>query len=331
MKRSFFIPLIFIITALAFGCAPENGDTSEEPEFKFIESYKQIHVLANGEHFTSYLYDTTLMKPVLYPVYSSSQIRVQRQYPLKEVEGENHDHPHHVGVYFTYGADGEVNGNNYWQGQRGKTRIRHKEVTRREAGPGSAVLATRSHWIGREGDVVLVEDRTMEFTGDTSHRAIDFTFNLKAEDEPVSFEDTKEGMFAIRVANWLTEEDGDAEYLSSEGERTSGNIWGKRAEWVRLEGSHEGKDVGIIIMNHPSSVNYPCYWHARGYGLFGANPLGRYMFEDGRGVDNPESLNYEIPAGESGLFRFKMIIYEGHRTADEINEAFDQYSSGSGA
>lgn len=327
MKRIGFIPLIFIITALAFGCAPENGGTSEEPEFKFIESYKQIHVLANGEHFTSYLYDTTLMKPVLYPVYSSSQIRVQRQYPLKEVEGENHDHPHHVGIYFTYGADNEVNGNNYWQGQEGETRISHKKLTKKEVQAGKAILGTQSNWVGKEGDIVLVEDRTMEFTTGQSERAINFTFSLQAQDEKVTFGDTKEGMFAIRVANWLTEEDGNATYLNSEGEKTSENVWGKRAKWVRLEGSHEGKDIGIIIMNHPNSVNYPCYWHARGYGLFSANPLGQYMFEDGRGIENPESFNYEIPAGENGLFKFKMIIYEGHRTADQINEAFEDYSS----
>lgn len=327
MKHICFIPFLFIITALAWGCAPENGDVSEKPEFKFIDSYKQIHVLANGEHFTSYLYDTTLMKPVLYPVYSSSQIRVQRLYPLKEVEGENHDHPHHVGVHFTYGADEEVNGNNYWQGQQGETRISHKKVTQKEVQDGKAILGTQSHWVGREGDVVMVEDRTMEFTTDQSERAIDFTFNLEAQDEKVTFGDTKEGMFAIRVANWLTEEDGNATYLNSEGEKTSENVWGKRAEWVRLEGSHEGKDIGIVIMNHPSSVNYPTYWHARGYGLFGANPLGKFMFEEGRGVEDPEPLNYEIPAGESGLFKFKMIIYEGHRTADQINEAFEDYSS----
>lgn len=327
MKRIFIIPFIFIITALAWGCAPENGGVSEEPEFKFIESYKQIHILANGEHFTSYLYDTTLMKPVLYPVYSTSQIRVQRQYPLKEVEGENHDHPHHVGIYFTYGADGEVNGNNYWQGQQGKTRISHVKVTQKEVQAGKATLGTQSNWVGKEGEIVMVEDRTMEFTTGQSERAINFTFNLKAQDENVTFGDTKEGMFAIRVANWLTEEDGNATYLNSEGEKTSENVWGKRAKWVRLEGSHEGKDVGIIIMNHPKSVNYPCYWHARGYGLFSANPLGQYMFEDGRGIENPESFNYEIPAGENGLFKFKMIIYEGHRTADQINEAFEDYSS----
>lgn len=321
MRKIVFLPFFFIVTLICLGCSPGQTD------FKFIESYRQIHVLENGEHFTSYLYDTTLMKPVLYPVYSSSQVRMQRQYPLVVVEGENHDHPHHVGVHFTYGADGEVNGNNYWQGQEGKTRISHVKVTRKEVMNGKAILGTQSNWVDKEGDVLLLEYRTMEFTSGESQRAIDFTINLKAQDEKVTFGDTKEGMFAIRVANWLTEEDGTGTYLNSNGEETSGNVWGKRAEWVRLEGNHEDKDIGIIIMNHPSSVNYPCYWHARGYGLFSANPLGRYMFEDGRGVENPQSLNYEISAGESGLFKFKMIIYEGHRSADQINEAFENYSS----
>ena len=36
----------------------------------------------------------------------------------------------------------------------------------------------------------------------------------------------------------------------------------------------------IAIFDHPGNVNYPTYWHARGYGLFAANPLGRYAIGD---------------------------------------------------
>lgn len=321
MKRIRILPLLFLTAFISKGCVPEKT------EFKIIESYNQLHILADGEHFTSYLYDTLLKKPVFYPVFSPSGIRMQRQYPLKKVEGENHDHPHHVGLFFTYGSDGEVNGNSFWALQKGKTRILHKGVTKKEVKPGMATLGTRADWIGQEGNVELVEERTMIFTGNDTERAIDFTFNLKAKDNDVLFGDTKEGMFAIRVSTWLNEEKGNGTYLSSEGDTTSGNVWGKRAKWVRLEGTHNGKKTGIVIMNHPSSVNYPTYWHARGYGLFSANPLGQSVFQKTRGEENPEPFNYTIDAGKSGLFKFKMIIYEGHRTADQIEEAFRKYSS----
>jgi len=44
--------------------------------------------------------------------------------------------------------------------------------------------------------------------------------------------------------------------------------------------------------DHPSNVGFPGYWHARGYGLFGINPLGQKIFSEGK-----EELNYKLPKG----------------------------------
>lgn len=330
MKPFFRIPFIFLILAmLLWKCTekPEQSEKSSQSEFSIFESHDQIHILAGGEHFTSYLYGDEILKPVLYPVYSSSGIRVQREYPLKVVEGESHDHEHHVGIFFTYGSDGEVNGSSFWNRNDPPPRISHQEVISKETRGHQATLETRSNWVGKNNETVLVEDRTMIFSKGEAQRAIDFTFNLKALDEDVEFEETKEGMFAIRVADWLSEEHGNGTYLNAESEITEENVWGKRSKWMRLEGEHEGTMVGVAILNHPTSVNYPTYWHARGYGLFSANPLGQSIFQEGRGVENPEPLDFSIPAGENSIFKFKMIIYEGHRSAEDIETTFQEYSS----
>lgn len=327
MKKYILLIVGFFFTGIIIsGCNSMKSENPDPVSFSIFESYHQIHVLANGELFTSYLYDSSLLKPVLFPLYSPSHIRVSRLYPLETIKEESHDHPHHVGMFFTYGSDGEVNGNSFWALQVPPTRIKHIKVTKEDAGQGRAVLETESDWIGKDNNVLLVEDRTMIFTGKDSERAIDFTFNLTARDQDVEFKDTKEGMFAIRVAHWLKEDTGNAMYLNAEGDTTEANIWGKRSKWVRLEGHHDGKVIGIVIFNHPKSVNFPTYWHARAYGLFAANPLGRSVFQKARGVKNPEPMNFTIKAGESALFKFKMIIYEGHKTADEIEKEFYDYS-----
>lgn len=329
MKQNLLISAA-LLTFISWRCTPvttEQNSYSTPPAYQIFETYHQIHVLDDGKPFASYLYDSALLKPVLYPVFSSSGIRMQRLYPLKKVEGESYDHPHHVGVFFTYGSDGEVNGNSFWAGQQGQTRIKHVKVTREEVQADKAILGIQAYWIGKDGEHVLTEDRTMIFSGNEKERDIDFSFNLKAGDQDVVFRDTKEGMFAIRVASWLKEDSGTGKYLNSEGDTTEANIWGKRAKWVRLEGNHDGKTVGIIIFNHPSSVNYPTYWHARGYGLFAANPLGQSVFQETRGEETPEPFNYTIPAGENALFKYKMIIYEGHLTPDQIEGKFESYSS----
>lgn len=105
------------------------------------------------------------------------------------------------------------------------------------------------------------------------------------------------------------------------------NVWGKRAKWVRLEGEKDGKIIGIAIFNHPDSVNYPTYWHARGYGLFAANPLGQRMFQETRGVENPQAFGLTLEPGQSTLFKFRMLIYEGPRTAEQLEKVFTEDSA----
>ena len=41
----------------------------------------------------------------------------------------------------------------------------------------------------------------------------------------------------------------------------------------------EGMPVSIAIIDHPDNGITPTYWHARGYGLFAANPLGQAIFQ----------------------------------------------------
>ncbi len=62
-------------------------------------------------------------------------------------------------------------------------------------------------------------------------------------------------------------------YLTSEGKQGD-QVWSTRARWCALTGNADGHDATIAIFDHPGNPNYPTYWHARGYGLFAANPLG---------------------------------------------------------
>jgi hypothetical protein len=69
-------------------------------------------------------------------------------------------------------------------------------------------------------------------------------------------------------------------------------------------------------------VGYPTYWHARGYGLFAANPLGQKEFSKGK-----EELNYKLPAGKSVTFRYKVLIHSGGSMTDQqVNAAYQQFA-----
>ena len=105
------------------------------------------------------------------------------------------------------------------------------------------------------------------------------------------------------------------------------NVWGKRAKWMRLEGEKENKTVGIVIHNHPSSNNYPTFWHARGYGLFGVNPLGQYAFESRKNVENARKYELTLQQGESATFKFRMTIYEGSKSKEVCDLDFKDYAN----
>ncbi|MES1221649.1 MAG: DUF6807 family protein, partial [Bacteroidota bacterium] len=91
-------------------------------------------------------------------------------------------------------------------------------------------------------------------------------------------------------------------YITSEG-FTGDSAWSTRAKWCMLYGKKGNDTISIAIIDHPKNIGYPTYWHARGYGLFAANPLGQKIFSKGK-----ETLNYSLKKGQSVTFRFRVII-----------------------
>lgn len=315
MPKFYLITLAALLILTAAWRFDGDGVTFEERE-------DRIDVLVDGQLVTSYLFTCPGPKPCLYPLRSPDGTVMTRHYPLEEVAGERQDHPHHTGIYFTYD---HVNDVNFWDIHDAPPEIRHIEVLQMEGGSESGTLAVRKHWVGSDGRVLLEEIQTMTFAPGDDAITIDLTMTLTPPQEEVVFEDSKEGMLGVRVADWLSEQHGTGSYLSMEGDKGEESIWGKRASWVRLEGEKDGNPHGIAIMHHPSSVNYPTYWHARGYGLFAANPLGQGVFESSRGLENPKYLRLKLAKGEPALFAFRLLVYDGRRTQSDLNNAFTAY------
>jgi hypothetical protein len=93
-------------------------------------------------------------------------------------------------------------------------------------------------------------------------------------------------------------------------------VWSTSGKWVMLTGKKEGKEITIGMFDHPANVGYPAYWHARGYGLFAVNPLGRKIFSNGK-----EELNFSLAPGRSVTFRYRVVVHSGAAlTNDEMNK-----------
>jgi hypothetical protein len=301
---------ILLLTGISFG------------KVEFTQSGDRLEIRIDGNLFTEYRYAPDLVKPILYPVQTPSGLAVNRGYPFVQIQGETQDHPHHQGIFFTYDI---TNAENFWGSTKTLPTIKHKRFLKREAGQKQGVLSAVLDWVGKNGRVLVEENRTMVFYGQANAFVLDFTATLTATDSTVAFQDTKEGMFAIRTADWLRERGGTGRYLNSRDQETAKQCWGVRAEWVRLEGNKDGAPVGIVIFNHPASVNFPTYWHARDYGLFSANPLGQGAFQTENKVAEPQPFRLTLQPKQNAVFKFLVVVYDGTRTKEELNNLHETY------
>ena len=79
--------------------------------------------------------------------------------------------------------------------------------------------------------------------------------------------------------------------------------------------------MSVVILDHPGNVGYPTYWHARGYGLFAANPFGQKIFSKGK-----QELDYKLKAGASVIFKYNVLINAGsHLTDKQVNAEAEKF------
>jgi hypothetical protein len=287
-----------------------------------------VKILVGGQLFTEYLSDQAT-KPYYYPVFGPTGAAITRNHPMKKVAGETQDHNHQRSFWFTHG---NVNGYDFWASDPlnpPKTNygtIRETAKKKLIAGPVLGRIRTTDDWLGPDGKRVCEDERIVTMYNTPMARVLDFDITIKAGDGPVTFGDTKEGMFGLRVAssmdvagNKKTKTPGKGKITNAEGIHDT-DAWGKPSPWVDYVGPVEGETVGVAILNHPDSFRYPTTWHVRDYGLFAANPFGWHDF------GMKKSGEYTVPAGESIRFRYRVIFHKGDTASAHLPSAFQAYA-----
>lgn len=264
-------------------------------------------------------------KPIFFPVIGPSGEPFTRAYPMLDVAGEDRDHPHQRSFWFTHGS---VNGVDFWAEDRPGTPPENRtkgtiRETERQAiveGPVLARLQTRDDWLAPDGHRVCQDRRTVTFYHTQKVRMIDFEIDIRASDGPVTFGDTKEGMFGLRVASSMDVKRKKGGKITNAEGLTNDPAWGKASPWVDYVGPVKDQTAGIAILNHPGSFRFPTTWHVRDYGLFAANPFGWKDF--GR----PDRGDYTLPAGESLHFAYRIILHQGDTASLGVPAYFRAYA-----
>jgi len=261
-------------------------------------------------------------KPIVYPILGPDQIPLTRNHPMQPgVKGEATDHPHHKSMWF---AHGDVNGVSFWD-EKGKIVTEEAQVL--EAADGTPMIRLDNRLVDPKGTQVCTETVLYRFGADDATRWIDWDITMHAGDQPLTFGDTKEGTAAIRVhPNLQLENDPERGVTTAAGTAINSEgvagpaVWGKRARWVDFSGVIDDHPVGIAFFDHPQNHGYPTYWHARGYGLFAANPFGASQFV-GAGANG----SHTVPAGTDFRLRYRLVFHRGDAQQSRVAERFEQY------
>ncbi len=351
MKKKLIVYLLFLPGILYTGCSvKKETDSLKDVTLVRNDALQKVDVLVDDTLFTSFLYTEKipdLTKPVLYPVIAADGSIITRGFPLEPRPAERTDHPHHIGMWLTYG---DVNHIDFWGNSTAIPRdqwhrmgwIKNTKIENINNGKGNGSLEVSMDWMDFKDHIILKEKTHFVFMAGKDYRIIDRVTTLTAQNDTVVFFDTKEGMMGIRMNRALelpsdkpvvlsdahgnktevakTDNTGvTGNYLNSNGVEGL-EVWGKRANWVSLYGKINGKDEAVIIFDSPDNPGHPSYWHARGYGLFAVNPLGQKTFSKGK-----EELNLTLNPGESVTFRYRVLIKSGPLNKTEIDTAYQNY------
>src|SRR5687767_553576 len=177
-------------------------------EVKVNEAAKRVDVTIDGKPFTSYIWPSTLKKPVLYPIRSARGALVTRGFPLDPRKGERVDHPHHVGLWLNHG---DVNGLDFWNNSdaikpeqaRKMGTIVHRRIVEAKSGADAGTLVVETAWMTPDNKQLMKETTRFVFSGGADARTIDRTTTLTALEQKIVFKDSKEGMLGMRMTREL--------------------------------------------------------------------------------------------------------------------------------
>ncbi len=291
---------------------PTHGVTVEK-------SGENLDIRIDKELFTRYDTTTGPNKPYFYPLNASGGKPITRHYPLEQVAGETHDHPHHRGLWFTHGA---VNGEDYWSEEPTAARTVHRGYAEILSGPVYGYFRADTDWISKEGKKIAEDVREVTIYPVAEGRLMDFTVTIRAVDAPLIFGDTKEGSLGIRLADSMRMQGGGGHIETATGLK-DGDAWGQRADWVDYYGPVGGETLGLAIFDHASNLRHPTYWHVRDYGLFAANPFGIHDFTKRTPA---HAGDYTLPAGQTMTFRYRLFIHRGATADAHIADVWNAYS-----
>jgi len=314
------------LMAVLITCAGSSGAA----EFVVKESASGGAVVTvEGQPFAEYVVDQG-NKPYLWPIHGPGGPLMTRSWPMKDVPGEKHDHPHQRGLTFGHqgvdGTDTWAEAASYGTGEAERAaaaklgRIRHRGYIAL-AGGDTGVIHAASDVLDPAGKPILADERRFTFSRSGDARVIDVDIDLIACHGPVTLADMKDAGLSIRVPESMTVDAKQGGTIVNSAGQRDADAWAKRAVWCDYNGPVDGGRLGIAILNHPTSFRHPTPWHVRTYGLFTANPFGLKALDPAS-----ESGEIRLETGGRISLRHRFVFHRGDELEAGIAAAYEKYA-----
>jgi hypothetical protein len=320
----------FVISAALI--AVSSTSLADEKSQVTIEVHQDHLDFRIGEDLvTRYHIDQSVTKPYFWPLHGPRGVAMTRAWPMeKGPAGGSDDHPHQKSVWFCHGdviPEGidlkdkvrGVDGIDFWSETKGHGQMVCTKIGVAKTEKNHGWVETENRWQTADGVPVLEDKRAIHLFDFGETRLLVVVIDLEARYAGITFGDTKEGSFGIRVNDLIREEKGNGKIENAEGKVGEKECWGRVSAWCDYSGTIDGHKVGIAIMTDPAN-RYPSCWHSRGYGLMAANPFGRAKsgFPDMKGRTDLVKL----PKGEHLKLRYGLLVHPGDAKEGKVSEFY---------
>ena len=313
-----------------------EGKLEEKPSAIRIESKGDAISWYAGDHLiTRYHTSEKHAKPYFYPLQPIPGKGITRSWPIEEGGDEKKDHIHHRSLWFCHGdvipegieivksGDKHVKGVDFWSEAKN-----HGKIVCRDTKIDKERVVTRNEWREPGGKKILDETRTITLSALGKDRfLLVLDIDLHASECPITFGDTKEGSLGLRVRKTIALDTSakKGQMINDKGDSGELALWGRVANWVDYSGplGPDGPIGGVAIFADPKNPSDSA-WHARAYGLLGANPFGRAgsKFPDRKG----NTTLVKLAKGEHLKLRFGVYLHAGDVKQGGVAEAFKVFA-----
>jgi len=266
---------------------------------------RHLHVLVDGELFTTYCFQEDQKYPYFYPVNGPVS-------GLSVTTESSEPYPHHRSLFF---ACDKVNGGNYWQEDllAGQIVSQGPRVIQEH---GKQVQFVDECLWNQPGQEPVIRDlRTITISAPGKQlRCIDLLIELHPLVD-VTIERNNHSLFAGRMVRELSEHGGGS-LVNAQRDRGEKGTFGVPSPWCDYYGERQGVVEGMAIMEHPSNPWFPTPWFTRNYGFFSPTPM--YWLPGDR-LDLPA----EIPV----RLAYRVVVHAGDTNSAGIAALYGEYSN----